>query len=79
MNSQSNSESELSQIQKVAQGLGILAKYDPKGSVCAEHDEIFAGGGSKTHPDKISPEDVARLDVLGFSFDEKFDSWHRFV
>ena len=63
-------------MNKVSQGLQILLKYDPKGSIAAEHDTIFASGPS---PEEASSEDVTRLEELGWHWDRSVDSWIKFV
>lgn len=66
----------MSTIQNFADGLAILAKYNPSAEVCAEHDEIWAGG---PHPGNTLPKDRKRLEELGFTWDEDTDSWHKFT
>jgi hypothetical protein len=62
----------------IAEGLGILAKYDynKDAHLNAEHDEIYIGGPK---PTMMKLEDAARLAELNFSFDEAYDCWHRFT
>ncbi len=64
-------------MKKVAEGLQILLKYDPDGGCCAEHDEFYAGNDCP--PEKMTPEDVARLDELGWLWDADLPSWMKFV
>ena len=52
--------------EEMAEAFTIFAKYGDKiknQSVCAEHDEIYAGHGVD---EVVSAEDLARLKVLGW-------------
>lgn len=61
-------------IRNVAEGLMILAKYDPEShDIAAEHDIIYAG----PDPKRVTPEDAARLKELGWHIEE--ESWSRYV
>jgi hypothetical protein len=56
-------------------GLCILKKYvKVNGSLSADHDILYVGSD-----EKVSEYDEKRLDELGWHYDEKFDSWARFV
>lgn len=66
-------------FQKILEGLKIFESYlDAKnpGSVAAEHDEIYVIGA---HQDAIGGDDRKKLKAMGWSWDDKFDAWHRFV
>ena len=64
-------------MNRVLEGLQILAKYFHDGDFCAEHDVIYAG--SDASDVEISEDDLNRLDELGWSIDEGLDSWYKFV
>lgn len=68
--------SEPSPMKRIYDGLTILLKYDPEGDCAAEHDVLYAGGGD---PKEMSPEDLAKLDELGWHWDEDLDSWAHYV
>jgi hypothetical protein len=55
---------------KLAQGLLILAKYSE--DVCAEHDEIYAGGEVE-----LTPEDESAVKALGWFYGGT--GWQAFV
>ena len=59
-------------IDKLIEGLNILAKYEPKGNVEPGLDTIYGPG-----PEEPSPEDKAKLDKLGWFWEE--DSWVHFT
>ena len=66
------------QLVKLAEGVAIMMKYmtmDDPGCVQAEHDQIWLGPCD----DEIlfSKADVARLEELGFFWDE--ESWSCFA
>lgn len=58
---------------RIHEGLGILLKYST-GQTAAEHD-VFHYIGVK--PPAVSKEDLDRLDVLGWVFED--DSWLTFT
>jgi hypothetical protein len=62
----------MSKLQKVIEGLQILAKYGD--GIAGVHDLLLAGGGVD-----VSAEDAARLKDLGWFADEQFDSWAVFI
>ena len=60
----------------MTKGLTILMKYDPKGSMCAEHDQIFF-----LPPDEargITDADKTTLEYLGFHYSDS-DGWFCFT
>jgi len=57
-------------------GLAILLKYEAEGEVSAEHDEVYAG---RTPPEALTAEDRAGLEIHGWHWDEKYESWRRFT
>ncbi len=61
-------------MKRIYEGLGILLKYcsTEDADCCAEHDILYAAGPSV---EDISAEDFARLDDLGWSYDESLTSW----
>jgi len=64
-------------MQELIEGFNILIKYSDKGDVCAEHDVIYAS--SEIEENTMSMEDVAKMDELGWHWDEDADSWAKFV
>ena len=46
-----------------AEAFSIFAKYDERGDVAAEHDEVFAGPDCNV----MSDEDLVRLAALGWT------------
>lgn len=64
-------------MREIAEGLTILMKYDPDGSVCAEHDILAAA--PDVQEDTVSVEDKAKLEALGWHWDSETDSWARFT
>jgi len=60
---------------QVIEGLQILDKYEDN-YIAAEHDILYAGPSDAS---KITPEDQAKLDELGWHIDSETDSWARFV
>lgn len=59
-------------MKRILEGLTILAKYEPDGQACAEHDELFACG---VGPEAMSEEDRAALKRLGWRWDGDLPSW----
>lgn len=70
----------MASVNAVIEGLTILAKYDPKGldsrNIAAEHDVLYGPGKG---PEVMSEGDRKRLEELGWRWDDKADSWARFV
>ena len=64
-----------SPIQKVIDGLTILMRH---GATHAEgqHDIIFAGPELST---ELTDEEKAKMEELGWHFDEETDSWAKFT
>jgi hypothetical protein len=58
-----------------AEGFAIFAKYEPdeRFSVATEHDIVYAG--RKT--DAYSPEDLNRLDELGWGYDDHLECYYK--
>ena len=70
---------EKSQIRRVIEGLSILERYDPKGCVTAEHDQVWAGHPrGYERPLPVSAEDAAALEALGWDYDDGV-GWSTFV
>ncbi len=66
----------MAELSKIIRGLQLLAEHSAdaeKNGVCAEHDEIFAGGD-----DALPPEVEVELESLGF-MRAKEGGWRRFV
>ena len=63
-------------IRNVIEGLQIIEKYGSQ-EIDAQHDVIYAGPdkGEK----KILSEDAAKLEELGWFFDEEFDCYAIFT
>jgi hypothetical protein len=55
-------------------GLLILQNHDENATVCAEHDQIFAGSRKP-----LSAEDAARMEDLGWLHDLDGDGWCAWV
>lgn len=66
----------MSRIADVHAGLTILLTYTPKGTTCAEHDEIFAEGPP---PEKMCAEDRDKLAALRWHYDATLPSWKKFT
>lgn len=65
----------MASISDVMGGLEILRKYaTPDDDMAAEHDVIYAPGGRK-----VSKEDRAALEKLGWFWDDEFHCWARFT
>lgn len=49
----------------------IMLKYDPNSShvICGDHEIVYAGRNIDI--DEVSPKDIARLDELGWVFDDE--------
>lgn len=58
-------------------GLTILIKYEPDGSTCAEHDQIFLMPPCKM-AESITDDDRATLKELGFQYSDS-DGWYCFT
>lgn len=63
-------------MKDVYDGLAILLRYDPDGDFDSQHDQLFCGG---PRPDLIDAADFAKLDDLGFFWNEEFESWSKFT
>ncbi len=63
-------------IDKLIEGLNILAKYEAEGNVEPGHDEIWGPGPSS---DKMTPEDKVRLEELHWMWDEESEGWFVFT
>jgi len=61
-------------IEKLAEGLRILAKYDS--SVAAEHDIVYAGPYIAS---VVSEADRVQLEAMGWHICSETGSWARFV
>lgn len=64
----------MNSLQQIIAGLTLIAEVEPKTSVRAEHDEIWAGEDIE----KYSPEQTQKLEDLGFTPDDGC-GWHRYV
>jgi len=62
----------MANVSEVMQGLQVISKYSD--DICAEHDCIYAGPGVK-----VSKDDQAKLEELGWHWDNEAGSWARFV
>lgn len=60
-------------MHRIIEGLNILAKYYPSDEFAAAHDQIWY---APYEPEKISSEDLQRLEDLGWF--ESDDSWSHF-
>jgi hypothetical protein len=61
--------------EKIARGILLILKYEPKASIAAEHDIIYCGD---YNPKILDPQDRNILEnELGWF--ESEDSWARFV
>jgi len=59
-----------------AEAFLIFQKYDPHfAHVAAEHDIIYAGGNTK----EFDPEDVFRLETLGWHLDKSLNTFYHYV
>ena len=71
----------MASIKQIVGGLTILSKYysDPDDlcGICAEHDIIYAG--HDVRESDVSEEDHAKLEELGWSFDDSLPSWYRYT
>jgi len=69
----------MSSFQQIVQGLQIFETYldaKNKGDISAEHDEIYVSG---VHWDAVGGDDRKKLKAMGWSWDDSFNAWHRFV
>ena len=64
-------------IRSIIRGLEILEKHtDPtKHLICAEHDQIWAGGD----PSLYSENERTELEAIGWFVDDEAPSWSHFV
>jgi hypothetical protein len=62
-----------------SEAFAIFAKYSPKDAgidhVSAEHDELYAGPS----PGSVSPDDLSRLEALGWHQNKRCDCFSRFT
>ena len=60
-----------------AEAFLIFAKYEPHkfGNISAEYDVIYAG----PDPEKVSDEDKARLEQLGWSVEDEYSCFYQFT
>lgn len=63
-------------MEDLIRGLQILQRYNPKASVAAAHEILYAGPGEST---EISDVDAKELKELGWFFEEEFNCWARFL
>lgn len=61
-------------ISNLIDGLQILQGVDFDATVCAEHDQIFAGS-----KESISPADAERMEALGWHRDGEDGEWYAWV
>ncbi len=60
---------------EIIEGLQIFERYDPGGSVGAEHDVLYGARSSII----LSLEEREKLRELGWFVDDQADSWAAFV
>jgi hypothetical protein len=63
-------------MKDIVEGVTILMKYDPNGSIEAQHDQIFA---CNVTLEMVSEEDAATLDKLRWFWCEEYDCWSKFT
>ncbi len=64
-------------MEDLIKALQIFLKYDnPNWPTHCEHDELMIVGDY--HPDKMEPEDVKKLDELGFNWSESEEYFYSF-
>jgi hypothetical protein len=64
-------------MRQVLEGLKIISKYTPEKSFfAAAHDEIWA---ACIPPEDMSPNDVVRMDELGWSYEVPRRAWRKYV
>lgn len=61
-------------IQRIIEGLQILAKYDPDTDITANEEELWVGAGVKP-----KDEDRKRLNYLGWHEDDDVESWRHYI
>lgn len=72
----------MAKIMDVMAGLAIIMKYTPKDKlddpcgIDAQYEQIWAGDDASEMA--MSPEDLARMDELGWFLDDELDSWSKF-
>lgn len=71
--------SNMTQAQKLQGALQIMNAIDPKGSVTAEHDEIWIGHGDRFHTERLDEGAIRDLRKFDFTWDEDVGAWHTFV
>lgn len=64
---------------QVIEAFQILGKYGngDNYNMGAEHDVLYAF--RDVNPEEVSPEDTAKLELLGWTFSDKYESWYSFV
>jgi hypothetical protein len=67
--------SELSTLDEVLNGIGLIRKYEPGASIAAEHDQIYFGSYD-TH-EQMTPEEREQMEA--WNWFEDVDSWSHFV
>ena len=63
-------------MNRILDGLNIIARYEPEFDASAEHDIFYAGD---VLPEKFTSEELAKLEELGWSWDTDCDSWYHFT
>lgn len=63
----------MTDLRKVAEGLTTLAKYGD-GEVNVGHDVIYAGTEALN---ALEPDDLLRLEELGWSWSAELECWER--
>lgn len=69
----------MASFKKLTEGLDILKKYldaGDEGELDAQHDEISALTGSEK---EYSPEDKAKLESIGWHFNQEYSCWTMFT
>jgi hypothetical protein len=65
---------DIPRIQRMTEGLTIIAEHCSETETAAEHDVLYAGNA-----DEIPPAQMDRLDVLGWFWDDEVDCWAFFT
>jgi hypothetical protein len=63
-------------MKQIQGGLAILTKYGD-GDCAAEHDVFYAGPNIGV--DRVTAEDKAQLEALGWHWSNEFDCWAKFT
>lgn len=66
-------ENQLTQGEKIINGMTLIRKYEPGAYFAAGHDEIFFGSYEET-VSKMTSEEMANMELWGWS--ESMDAWH---